>query len=62
MDIDKRFLTAKDVMEITGRKKSKAYKIISELNQELRNKGYLTLNGKVVSSYFYERFFGKEKE
>ena len=36
------------------------YQIIRELNDELTRKGFLTVRGKVINSYFYERFFGKD--
>lgn len=60
MMTDKRFLTAADIAEITGSSKSHSYTIIKQLNSELEKKGYLTIPGKVISPYFYERFFGKE--
>ncbi len=36
--------------------------ISARLNEELEKKGYLTIKGRVVSTYFYERFFGKDDE
>ena len=52
---EKRFLSAKEVGEIMGR-------YICQLNEELEKKGYLTIKGRVVSTYFYERFFSKDDE
>lgn len=57
---DKRFLTATDISEITGASKSYGYTLIKQLNNELEKKGFLVIPGKVISTYFYERFFGKE--
>lgn len=57
---EKRFLDVHDVMEITGLSSSSSYIVIKQLNEELRKKGYLTIRAKVISTYFYERFFGKE--
>ena len=56
----KRFLDVHDVMEITGLSSSSSYIVIKQLNEELRKKGYLTIRAKVISTYFYEHFFGKE--
>lgn len=60
MNEEKRFLDVHDVMEITGLSSSSSYIVIKQLNEELRKKGYLTIRAKVISTYFYERFFGKE--
>lgn len=60
MSPEKRFLNAKEIAEITGLSKEGSYKIIRELNDELTRKGFLTVRGKVINSYFYERFFGKD--
>ena len=60
MEIEKRFLSALDIVEITGSSKSVAYEIIKQLNMELEKKGFMTIRGKIISTYFYERFFGKE--
>ncbi len=59
---EKRFLSAKDIAQIMGRSTSYAHKYICLLNEELEKKGYLTVKGRVVSTYFYERFFGKEDD
>lgn len=52
----KQFLTADDLQEITGRKPSYCYKIIRQLNEELRDQGYLVIRGQVQSAYFFERY------
>lgn len=59
---EKRFLSAREVGEIMGRSTSYAHRYICQLNEELEKKGYLTIKGRVVSTYFYERFFGKDNE
>ena len=47
-----------------GHLKSHAYKVIHKLNAELREKGYLTISGRVNRNFFMEKFcYGKtEKE
>ena len=52
---DKLFLTADDVVEIMGIAKPTAYQLIRELNKELKAKGYITIQGKVSTQYFFER-------
>ena len=54
---EKRFLDAKYVSEIMECSQGQAYKIIRQLNDELKEKGYITLAGKVNSKYFYERTY-----
>ena len=45
----------KDVAQILGISESYAYKIIHQLNSELKEKGYLTISGRVNKQYFLER-------
>lgn len=45
------FLTADQVAEAIGVSRSTAYRIIKRLNQELENKGYITVSGKVSKKY-----------
>ena len=59
--MDKRFMTAQDVAEYLGVSVSKAYRIIQLLNRELREKGYLTIAGKVSTVYFLEKVYGEFK-
>ena len=55
-----RFIDTKEIMELTGLSKAAAYKLIQQLNEELARKGYMTIRGRVIYPYFYERFFGKD--
>ncbi len=52
------FVTAKEVAELLGISKSKAYAIIRELNDELSAKGFITVAGRVSRKFFEERFYG----
>lgn len=52
------FLTADQVAEAIGVSRSTAYRIIKRLNQELENKGYITVSEKVSKKYFADRFYG----
>lgn len=51
----KEFLNYTDIMNIMGVSKSKAYQIIQDLNEELKDKGYIVIAGKVSSKYFLKR-------
>lgn len=54
----KQVYTAKDLQELLGVSKSKAYQYIRIMNQELSEKGFLTVRGKISCAYVHERFFG----
>lgn len=51
------FYFVEDVMSKLGVKESKAYKIIRALNQELKEKGYITIDGRVPTRYFNEKYY-----
>lgn len=59
---NKRFLNADDVAEYLGVSKSKAYKIVQKLNNELKEKGYITVSGKISRTYFLERVYDGKKD
>lgn len=48
-------MTAAEVAEIMDCCESSGYKIIQELNAELKAKGYIVRAGRVSRKYFYER-------
>lgn len=45
-----------EVKEILGVKEAKAYKVIRQLNHELEEKGFLTVQGRIPIDYLKERF------
>ena len=49
------FMRVEDVAQELGISKSYAYKIVQKLNAELREKGYLTISGRVNRKYFMEK-------
>ena len=54
------FMRADEVAQELGISKSHAYKVIHKLNAELREKGYLTISGRVNRNFFMEKFcYGK---
>ena len=58
MNNDKIFLSADDVAEELNISKRFAYKLIRNLNSELKAKGFVTISGKLSRKYFQERFYG----
>ena len=55
-------LTYKDIMEITGYSKSKAYEILRKLIRDFKkeNPNALTFRGRIQKDYFYKRIYGIE--
>lgn len=56
--MDTKFIRAEDVAQELNVSKPYAYKLIRQLNEELRAKGYITISGRVNRQYFYERLYG----
>ena len=54
------FITAAEVAEIMGVSRTKAYQIVRDMNNELKEQGYLTINGKCALGYFQQKFYGLE--
>ena len=52
------YYTALDVAEMLGISRTKAYKLVRQLNQELEQKGYIIISGKIPRRYFEERCYG----
>lgn len=52
------FLTAEELAEMLGVSKAHAYKIIRQMNGELKKDGYITIAGKVPTNYFKQRWYG----
>lgn len=59
--MSKQVYTAKDISEICGISESKSYQVIRLLNEELKEKGFLTFAGKVSVAYFNERMYGMKE-
>ena len=57
------FLRVEEVAEEMEVSKSYAYKIVQRLNVELKEKGILTISGRVNRKYFMERTcYGAERK
>ena len=58
--MENRFIRADDVARELDVSKPYAYKLIRQLNEELKAKGF-TIAGRVNRQYFYERLYGAGK-
>ena len=51
-------LNAAEVAKILGMSKPYCYKVISNLNKQLEQEGYMTISGKISRAYFEEKIYG----
>ena len=56
------FIKAEEIATELGVSKSYAYKLIRKLNEELKNRGFITISGKVSRQFFEEKIYGLRKE
>ncbi|MCI9616999.1 MAG: LysR family transcriptional regulator [Eubacterium sp.] len=49
------FIFAGEICQILNVGETKAYSIIKELNEELKQKGFLVMRGRCPRKYFFER-------
>ena len=56
------FMRADEVAKELGMSRSFAYKLIRQLNQELKARGFLTIAGRINRDYLRERLYTAERE
>ena len=56
------FMRADEVAKELGISRSFAYKLIRQLNQELKERGFLTIAGRINRDYLRERLYTAERE
>lgn len=56
------FVGVETVAKDFGVSKGFAYKLIKQMNDELKAKGYLTVAGRVSRQYYRERIYGSASE
>ena len=56
------FVRAEEVAGALGISKPYAYKLVREMNEELKQKGFITIPGRVSRRYFEEKFYGLRDE
>ena len=57
-----RFICAEEVAQELSVSKPYAYKLIKRLNDELKEKGFITISGRVNRQCFNERLYGMGRE
>lgn len=62
MRLKQNMMTAKDVATVLGVSIGTAYKVIRKLNQELEEKGYIIVSGKIPKAYWEKKFYGVNEE
>ena len=62
--MNNKFICAEEVAQELSVSKPYAYKLIKRLNDELKEKGFITISGRVNRQYFNERLYvmGREKQ
>lgn len=56
------FITVAEIKEVLDVSDSKAYRIVRALNEELKQKGFMVIPGRVSRQYFNERFYGIQNQ
>lgn len=51
------YVKASEVAEMTGVSKAKAYKMVAEMNEELKTRNYLVISGRVPRKYLMEKLY-----
>ena len=60
--MNNKFICAEVVAQELSVSKPYAYKLIKRLNDELKEKGFITISGRVNRQYFNERLYGMGRE
>lgn len=59
--MENKFIRVDEVAKEFDVSKPYAYKLIRQLNEELKAKGFITIAGRVNRQYFNERLYGAER-
>lgn len=59
--MENKFIRVDEVAKELDVSKPCAYKLIRQLNEELKAKGFITIAGRVNRQYFNERLYGAER-
>lgn len=60
--MNNKFICAEEVAQELSVSKPYAYKLIKRLNDELKEKGFITISRRVNRQYFNERLYGMGRE
>lgn len=59
--MENKFIRVDEVAKELDVSKPYVYKLIRQLNEELKAKGFITIAGRVNRQYFNERLYGAER-
>ena len=59
---EKIFMSVEEVAEVLDVSVPYAYKLIRQMNEELRTTGCITIAGRVDRKFFYEKFYGTRSD
>ncbi len=59
--MSKNFISADEIAEEMFVSKSFAYRLINQLNKDLKEMGYITVAGKVNRAYYEEKLYYKKE-
>ncbi|MFI3254974.1 MAG: hypothetical protein R3Y63_11670 [Eubacteriales bacterium] len=52
------FMTSQEVSQQLQISISHSYRLVREMNQQLKAQGYMTISGRISRKYFQEKFYG----
>jgi predicted DNA-binding transcriptional regulator AlpA len=55
--VEPKFVSAHEVAEVLGVSESTGYRLIREMNNELKKQGKITISGKISRRYFEEKIY-----
>ena len=55
------FMRVDEVAEELGVSEPYAYRLIRDLNEELKKTGCITISGRIDRKFFYEKFYGTKE-
>lgn len=55
--MENKFMRVEEVAEVLEVSTSFAYKLMRQLNDELKAQGFITISGRINRQYFYERIY-----
>lgn len=61
-NLQAQFITPQEVAQLLQISTSHSYKLVREMNLELKAMGYMTIAGRISRKYFQEKFYGFEEE
>ena len=59
---DTLFIKSEEIAKELGVSKPYAYKLVQKLNDELKQKGFITISGRVSRQYYQEKIYGLQSE